>query len=243
MAKSLTDPLTGKRYLSEAALEAGVERDGHAQLCRMGVTARQLLFNRRNGLPLGQATGRSVISGRPTEWNEKAGRYERFADDAERAQYRQSFLDRMNRTYGRDHILDDPERQRAMLAARSISGTYRFQDGTERTYTGSYERDFLEFMDLGLNWPGADVQTPAPQNIPYRGADGKMHIYIPDGYLESLDLLVECKSEENKGYRLRDIAVERAKDSVLGTSGYNFVKIFDRDYGPLVDEIARLKAA
>jgi hypothetical protein len=236
------DPLSGRAYPSEHAARSGILADHADQLERLGVTPLQLMYNARNGLALGCRHGRSVSSGRPTEWNERAGRYERFADDGERAAYRQMFLERMNRIHGREHLLDDPEHQRAMLASRSISGTYEFADGSVRTYTGRFERDFLEFMDRGLGWPGADVQTPAPQNFPYRGDDGRGHIFIPDAYIESLNLIVEIKGPMHNGFRSRDIAIERTKDSVLGTSGYNYTKVEDRDYGDLLDEIARIKA-
>ena len=52
----------------------------------------------------------------------------------------------------KQEMLKDPEYQNnIMLANRSISGKYKFQDGTIRTYVGSYEHKFLEFMDKFLN--------------------------------------------------------------------------------------------
>ena len=239
MTRKFKNPLTGREYVSESSCLRAIEADCADQLDRMGVTPRQLCFNHRNRLPLDTKVGRSVISGKPTAWNERSGRYERFADDRERGQYRQMFLERMRRVHGKDHLLDDPNQQRIMLASRSISGEYAFQDGTKKTYTGQEELALLKFLDEALGWPGQDVQCPAPQNFPYTGPDGKQHWYIPDAWIESLNLIVEVKGELHNGYRTRDIDVERTKDEVLATSGYTYVKVEDRDYGDLLDAMRR----
>ena len=238
--RTFRDPLGGRTYLSERSCTDAMERDHAPQLEALGVTARQALFNARNRMPLGTRTGRSVISGRPTEWNEKAGRYERFADDGERQKYRQIFLERMRRVHGKDHLLNDPAQQRLMLANRSISGTYEFADGSKKTYTGQEELALLKFLNEAMAWPGRDVQMPAPQHFPYTGLDGKTHIYLPDAYIETLNIIVEVKGEMHNGYRQRDLAVETAKDEVLGTSGYNYVKVESRNYSELLDAMARI---
>lgn len=239
--RSYKDPFTGRPYMSEQACVGAVERDHSQQLKALGVTARQAVFNVRNRMPIGTKNGKSVISGKPTAWNEKAGRYQRFADDGERAQYRQMFLERMRRVHGKDHLLDDPNQQRFMLASRSISGTYEFKDGSKKTYTGQEELALLKFLDDALGWPGADVHCPAPQNFQYTDTQGKTRWYIPDLYLESLNMIVEVKGSMHNGYRLRDLSIERTKDEVLGTSGYTYVKVEDRSYCDLLDSMAYAK--
>ena len=240
--RSFRDPFSGKIHISEQACLRAIERDHGDRLERAGITARQALFNARNRLPLESKTGKSVISGKPTEWNEKAGRYQRFAGDDERAVYRSIFLERMRRVHGRDHLLDDPDRQRVMLASRSISGEYTFVDGSRRTYTGKEELALLQFLDDALGWPGRDVQCPAPQNFEYTDGAGRKRWYIPDAYIETLNLIVEVKGEMHNGYRSRDIEIERMKDATLQTSGYTYVKAEDRDYGDLLDAMAQAKA-
>jgi hypothetical protein len=241
--KTYRDPFgSGASYSSARACETAVYRMHRDQLDLLGVTARQAIFNHRNRQAVGTTSGRSVLSGRPTSWNEPAGRYERFADDSERAKYRESFLERMRRVHGRDHLLDDPDQQRRMLAARSISGSYEFRDGSRKTYTGSEELALLRFLDDALGWPGVDVHMPAPQNFSYVGEDGKNHTYIPDAYLESLNLIVEVKGERHNGFRAREHAVETAKDEVLGTSGYNYVKVEQQSYGDLLDAMESASA-
>lgn len=241
MAKTYRDPFSGKTYMSESACVSAVERTHAKQLTAMGVTARQAIFNSRNRQSLDTKSGRSVISGKPTAWNERAGRYERFANDAERETYRKIFLERMRRVHGRDHLLDDPNHQRKMLAARSISGTYRFADGAMRTYTGQEELALLKFFDEALGWPGVDIQCPAPQNFEYTDDAGRKRFYIPDAWVESLNLIIEVKGELHNGYRSRDIAIERTKDEVLATSGYTYVKVEAQDYGDLMDALVEAK--
>lgn len=232
------NPFTHKTFLGERACVAAINRDHQSELSQMGVSARQVMFNHRTRKPLGQKTGTSVISGRPTAWNEKAGCYQRFADEAERAQYRQTFIDRMKRVHGKEHLLDSPEHQRVMLANRRISGEYKFADGTVKNYTGREELALAKFLNEALEWPGVDVSMPAPQNIPYVDETGRTRIFIPDAFIESLNLIVEVKGELHQGFRLRDIAVEKAKDETLGTSGYNYIKVEEQSYGDLLDAMA-----
>jgi hypothetical protein len=210
-------------------------------LHNMGVTAKQVIFNSRNRLPINTRNRQCVMSKKPTQWNEVAGRYERFHSDVEREEYRKMFLERMQRVHGKNHLLNDPNQQRAMLANRRISGTYNFQDGTAKTYTGKEELAALEYLDGVLNWPEYDIQCPAPQNIYYKDRNGRDHFYIPDIWIESLNLIIEIKGEEHNGYRARDIHIEQTKDDVLKTSSYNYFKVEDRNYEDLLDYITRLR--
>jgi hypothetical protein len=239
--RSWRDPFTGKEYLSLDSCADAVAHIHADQLKALKVTPLQLLYNSRNRLPLVTCSGRSVLSGKPTAWNERAGRYERFADEEEKAIYRKIFLDRMHVAYGKDHLLDDPDQQRKMLAARSISGVYAFADGTQHVYTGKEELALLEFFDLGLRWPGVDIECPAPQNFKYIGPDKEEHWYIPDAYLSSLNLIIEVKGEQHNGWRDREKEIEHTKDVVLGTSGYRYVKVVSQDWGELLDAIAAAK--
>ena len=144
-------------------------------------------------------------------WNNKTGRYERFADQAEVDKYKAQFKERMMKRYGKTHLLDDAEHQKTMLANRKISGKYKWADGTETVYTGTYELEFLELLDKELGWDSKDVHMPAPDVIAYKDPEtGKERAYIPDVWLAGHDLLIEIKSSENNHYRKRDLAVELA---------------------------------
>ena len=98
-----------------------------------------------------------------------------------------------------------------------------------------------DFLDDALGWPGSDVHCPAPQNFRYKDQSGRERFYIPDVYIESLNLIIEVKGEMHNGYRSRDIEIERTKDTVLETSGYAYVKLEDRSYADLLDGLAYAK--
>ena len=236
------NPITGKRYATEAMLMRSFD-DPLVQmnLHNMGVTAKQTVFNLRNRLPINQRTRKCVMSGKPTAWNETAGRYERFHSDLERESYREQFKQRMLAVHGKTHLLNDPNQQRLMLSNRRISDNYTFKDGSIKNYTGKEELSALEFLDHAMDWPGIDIQCPAPQNIYYKDTNGVERFYIPDIWIESLNLIIEVKGEEHNGYRNRDIHIEHIKDDVLKTSSYNYFKVEARNYEDLLEYIERLK--
>ena len=238
MAKLYKCPFCDRRYVDnkDAVLEH-MDTKHHEDL--NGLSPKQVYFNYSNRYMLTKANGKSVISGKPTPWNEVSGRYMRFLP-SEKEAYRKYFLDNMKRA-GKEDIMKDMEHQKMMLANRSISGKYKWTDGSEVQYTGSYERKFLECLDKILHWPSADLCAPAPQLFPYRDMDGNEHIHIPDFYLTSLNLIVNVKSAENKHYRLRDLEVERDQDNAIKASTFNYIKVYDNEFSKFMDGIDEIK--
>jgi len=222
-------PLCKSSFASEEGLEAHVEKKHPEQL--EGMSAARYLFNLRNRKTEGLCIMRKRVPScrKTTEFNEKAKRYNRLCGNAAcKTAYVEEFRKRMLRKYGKEHLLDDPEVQKAMLSNRSISDTYKFRDGAKFVYTGKYEAEFLEYMDLALEWPSEDLTGPAPFVLPFT-YDGNQVFYIPDFYVPSLDLIVEIKGT-NAHYQAREKAKEAAKDNVARGSGHNFIKILDRNY-------------
>lgn len=234
------NPFTGQKFKTPQSCYTNIEVNNGDQLKQMGVSPSQLVFNMHNGYPLDKKYGKSVMSGKPTEWNEQARRYERFANDSEREEYRQMFIKRMQKKHGKKHLLNDPEMQKKMLANRRISGRYKFLNGKEVSYTGTYEKDFLEFIDLTLNWNPDDIHMPAPNAFTYIGTDNEKHFYIPDAWIESLNVYIEIKSTENNHYRKRDLEIEYLKDDVLKTSRNYYFKITDMKYGDFLRYITEV---
>jgi hypothetical protein len=182
------------------------------------------------------------MTGKPTKFNVTTGRYERFADERAREAYREMFKRRMKQKYGKVHLLDEPEQQKKMLSNRSISGEYKWEDGTTTPYTGSYERKFLEYLDVYLDWdnPG-DVMGPAPMTFPYIDAEGNQRFHIPDFYITSLNLIVNIKASDNTHYRLRDIDDERAQDEAVKKSNFNYLKMYDNNFDKFLEIIEMIK--
>jgi len=237
MAKYFKCPFCDRRYIEKDALLAHMEKSHHDEL--HGLSAKQIYFNFTNKYALTKGYGKSVISGKPTKFNEITGRYERFRPEEKEA-YRQYFLRNMKKA-GKENIMKDMEHQKMMLANRSISGKYKFQDGTEFTYTGSYEKKFLEYLDIFLNWPSSDICAPAPQLFPYKDIDGNEHVHIPDFYITSLNLIVNIKSSTNKHYRLRDIEIEHLEDAEIKKSNFNYIKIYDNQFSKFMDGIKEIE--
>ena len=239
MPKVFKCPFDKAKFTKLNALITYVENNYSDNLPK-NISTEQALFNLRNKLPINNTHGKSIISGKPTEWDPGMGKYKRLVDDNEREQFRELFKKRMNSVYGKIHLLDDPEQQKKMLQNRKISGKYML-GRKEIVYTGSYEKDFLETMDI-LNWDASDIMMPAPQIIPYVSPrDNQLHKYIPDVYIVSLNLIVEIKQEDNKHYRNRDKDIEFAKDDAMEKSNYNFVKIYDKDYASFLQTIIDLR--
>ena len=226
-------PFCGKVYATKNTLYTHLEKEHHDQLD--GLSPAHYYFNFRNK----KTQGTCIICGKPTPFNEKTEKYDRLDSLKCREAYRQQFKDRMKKKYGKTTLLGDPKQQKKMLEARRISGTYTWRDGTQMVYTGTYEKHALEFFDKVLKLKSTEVLSPSPIIVDYQ-YQGKKHFYIPDFYLVPYNLLVEVKGT-NGHYQKRDYTKETIKDEAARTSSYNYVKIVDKKYDPLLDEIERIK--
>jgi len=194
----------------------------------------QFLFNMRNKKTSNY--GQCVICKNKTTFNLVTKKYNRLCSNPVcKDKYVEIFKSRMKRKYGSEHLLNDPDKQKQMLANRRISGVYTY--GKRKiVYTGDYELDFLMFLHKILHFPEEDIIAPAPMTFKYKYG-GVNHFYIPDFYFPSMHLLIEIKSAENKHYRLRDINQEKVKDKLALNSGFNYLKIFDKDYTEFLEKI------
>ena len=227
-------PFDDRKYLDKQALYDYMEKNFKDEL--HGLPAAQVYFNYNNKYPLTKGFGRSVMSGKPTPFNLVTERYERFADEQDREAYREYFKKNMRKVYGKETLLDEPDHQKKMLAGRRISGIYTWSTGDKSEYTGSYERKFLEYLDLYLNWTNVgDIMAPAPMVFPYNDpTDKHLRFHIPDFYISSLNLIVNIKSSENKHYRLRDLEIEKEQDNAILKSKFNYLKLYDKEFEDFV---------
>lgn len=182
----------------------------------------------------GKGNGSCVICKSETEFNRTTMKYSRFCSNPEcKQRYREEFKSRMISKYGRIHLLDDPEMQKKMLQSRSISGEYTWSDGSVKIpYTGSYEMDFLQMMDLKLHWKSSDILAPSPHIFVYQ-YQGKDHFYIPDFYVPSLNLEVEIKDGgDAKNINPDSRAKDEIKDELMRSNSntFNYIRIEGKDY-------------
>jgi len=202
----------------------------HKDLIRPDMTGYQWLYF----LLTKKDHGSCIICHNNTDFNEKGMKYSRFCNNPEcKQKYREDFKNKMFGVYHKIHLLDDPEMQKKMLASRSISGEYKWSDGSAKfTYTGSFEEDFLKFLDTQLHWPSSDVMAPSPHTYQYEyGA--KTHFYIPDAYIPSLNLEVEIKDDGSAlNINPESRAKDKIKDNLMKTNenNVNYIKIINKRY-------------
>lgn len=226
---------------AKSALYAHMEEQHHEDL--HGLSPAQVYFNYKYK----KTRGSCVMCHAETKWNESVERYERFCSEKCKEAYREEFKKRMKAKYGTEHLLDDPEQQKKMLANRKISGVYTWSDGKSKSkYTGSYEREFLEFLDLVMRMTPTDVFSPAPQIFHYT-YENKDHFYIPDFYIATLNLLIEIKdggSNPNKHHKIQEVdkVKEKLKDQTMKKqTQYNYIKVVDKDYSIFLNYLMDLK--
>ena len=233
--KKFKCPLCPKVYISKVSLYNHLSEKHENEL--HGLSPAHFYFNFRNK----KTSGKCVICGRPTEFDEDSERYNRFDRNVCKEKYKEQFKARMTKKYGSVYgLMNDPDHQKKMLANRKISGEYKWSDGTKFTYTGTYEEDFLEYCDKELEMSSKEIVAPAPQVIEYYYKNA-VHKYIPDFWLVNYNLIVEVKGS-NKHYRDRDIAKELTKDKVITTkTKYNYIKILDKKYDEFLTLLRKIK--
>lgn len=208
-----------------------------------GFTAFRLVFNYVNKKPL-TYHGKCTECGSSTPWDENKGRYDRQCGrKACHDSYVKKFEENMMKTRGVTRISATEEGQKKMLAARKISGVYKFRDGGEKTYCGSYEKKALEFIDKVLEIKSADIMAPGPI-LEYQH-NGKTHIYITDFYYQPYNLIIEVKDggdNPNKRnmpeYRQKQIEKERY---IIKHTNYNYLRLTNNDLQQLMSIFVMLK--
>lgn len=215
----------------------------HKEMIPQDYTATRIVFNMINKI----TEGHCRVCGNPTPWNEKSGRYDVLCDNPKcKEKMREDYKKNMLRVKGTYNILNDPEQQKLMLANRKISGKYKHSDGGIITYTGTYEKNALEFMDLFMQIPSKDIIAPGP-TMEYM-YNGKKHIYIPDFYIPSINCIIEIKdggdNTNNKHSETMDASREKTieKERVITDKGiYNYIRLTNNQFTQLVDLFMTIK--
>ena len=207
-----------------------------------GYTAARVAFNYLNK----KTEGHCIICGGVTDWNEDKKRYERLCNKpACKKKYVKMTEDRLKKARGvtKKEIMSDPQHQDMMLKNRSISGIYKFEDGGKVPYVGSYEKNFLEFMDQYLHVSSMDIQAPGP-TIEYY-FEGKKHFWITDFYYTPYNLVFDIKdggSNPNKRQMDEYRAKQRNKEAAIIDQGeYNYLRLTDNKFDQLIEIMMDLK--
>ena len=212
----------------------------HEDLIPQGYSAPRVVFNHVNK----KTSGRCIVCGKESPWNDSTWKYDRLCGSKKcHDNYVKQFRKNMVGVYKQEHLLNNPEIQKKMLANRRISGEYKFKDGGIRSYCGSYERKLLEFYDTVLNVHSNDIETPGPV-IEYE-FEGKKLFWITDIYYIPANLVHDVKdggSNPNKRqmdeYRAKQDAKE---DAITKANKYNYIRLTDNNFQQLLLILAELK--
>lgn len=208
----------------------------HSDMIPKDYTATRVIFNIINR----KEYGTCVICGDETEWDEDKARYNRFCG---KKKCHDQYVKTAHKNTRIEERLRDPEFQQKMLAGRSISGTYKFADGGKVSYTGSYEKKLLEFMDKMLNIKSYDVGSPGPV-IEYE-FEGEKHFWITDQIYYPYNLVFDVKdggdnpnNREMDSYRSKQIAKEEAIEK---QGKYNYIRLTNNNFEQLIEVMLMLK--
>lgn len=215
----------------------------HEDMIPEGYTPLRITFNAANKKPMDYHGICTECKG-PTDWDENKGRYNRQCGKKScHDSFVRKFEENMMRVRGVTRISNTAEGQEKMLANRKISGKYRFADGGEKTYTGSYERKALEFMDQVLNCKSEDIMTPGPV-LEYE-FEGQTHFYISDILYIPYNLIIEVKdggdrpnSRSMPEYRKKQIAKE---EHIVKHTDYNYMRLTNNDFSQMLAAMMDLK--
>lgn len=206
-------------------------------------TAFRYTFNYVNNKPLSYH-GKCTECGGSTPWDEEKGRYNRqCGKKACHDSFVKKFEENMVKTRGTTRMSATAEGQIEMLKNRKISGEYKFKNGKVKTYTGSYEKKALEFMDQVMNIDPDDLMCPGP--VLEYSMNGKTYIYITDFYYQPYNLIIEVKDGGNNPnkrnmpeYRQKQIAKEQF---IIKHTNYNYLRLTDNNLRQLINVFMDLK--
>jgi len=240
--KKFKCPICSMAYLNEKTLENHFETQ-HKDYIKKNKTTRQTIYDIKHNI---KEPPKCIVCKRPNPWNENSGKYSRYCGRKEcKEELRRRAVENMKKKYGKDTLLNDPEMQKKMLQNRSISGTYKFKDGTVINYTGSYELHFLKFIDESEVINPKDIdQCPYVFEYVYKG---KKHFYLPDFYLNNFNLIIEIKDggdNPNNHHKIQSVdkVKEKLKDqAIIDSKQYNYIKIVNKDYSMFLNLIKTLQ--
>ena len=204
----------------------------HETMIPEGYTAARVVYDHINKKDYGTCL---ICKKKVYKWDDNVCRYKNLCDDPR-------CMAQLKARSAKNH-LEDPEVQKKMLAGRRISGFYRFKDGTNHSYVGSYERNCFEFMDQVLNIEGKDIMSPGPTI--YYEWNGEKHPWILDWMYIPAMLCADVKdggSNPNnrpmEDYRAKQIAKEEA---IAKEGKYNYIRLTDNNFAQLLEALANIR--
>lgn len=234
-------PICGKTKPHKQDIIDHVE-SAHCDQIPNNISTAQFIYS----LIHGRDYGLCRVCGSKTDWNEITGKPKQLCNNPACKAKRRAIAQRnMIKVYGTDNLLNDPLHQEKMLANRKISGTYTWSDNKHKfTYTGSYEKFAIEWLDKIMNFDPELIEMPGP--IVYYDYNGEKKPWITDMYLSGLNLVIEFKDgsfdkNTHEGFS-ENRKREKAKDDYMKTQNvYNYTKITNKNMMSLVKVINMIR--
>lgn len=234
-------PICGRTKPLKQEIIDHVEKE-HFDEIPEGMSTAQFIYYSNHG----RSTGLCRVCGKPTDWNEKTGKPKQLCNNpACKAKRRIIAQKNMIKVYGTDNLLNDPLHQEKMLANRRISGQYIWSDGKHKfTYTGSYEKFALEWLDKVYDYDPECIVMPGP--VVYYDFNGEQKAWITDMFLPELNLVIEFKDgsfdrNTHQGFA-ENRKREAAKDKfMMNQTKYNYTKITNKNMMSLVDVMSKIR--
>ena len=244
MAKKYKCPYCNERYIRKDLITHIDEE--HEDVIPDGFESAQVVYDVVNGT---KGAGKCRVCGRPTKWSSSSKRYDVLCENPMcKQKMREEYQKNMLKVHGTYNILTSDEQQRKMLANRSISGKYKFKDGGVVTYTGSYEKKFLEFIDNVMQIPSKDIMAPGP-TIEYE-MNGEKHFYITDFLYIPYNLIIEVKDGGNNPNNKNSVGMQSSrqrtieKEKLITDRGeYNYLRLTDNQFVQLLEIFMDIKKA
>ena len=216
----------------------------HQEMLPDGYDGARVMYDKINHT---DGHGICRVCKKDTPWNPKAQRYDVLCGNPKcKEAMREEYKKNMLRVRGTYNILNDPEQQEKMLANRSISGKYKFKDGGVVTYTGSYEKKFLEFIDEFMAIPSKDIMMPGPTlEYTYKG---EKHFYITDCLYIPYNAIIEIKdggdNPNNKStpgmIASREKTIQKEK-LITDRGEYNYIRLTNNEFTQLIEFFMEIK--
>jgi ribosomal protein S18 acetylase RimI-like enzyme len=244
MAKKYKCPYCNDKYIRKDLVNH-VDKE-HEDIIPDGFESAQVVYDAVNGT---KGAGRCRVCNRPTKWNSSSKRYDVLCENPMcKQKMREEYQKNMLRVHGTYNILTSDEQQKKMLANRSISGKYKFTDGGVVTYTGSYEKKFLEFADKVMQIPSKDIMAPGP-TIEYE-MNGEKHFYITDFLYIPYNLIIEVKDGGSNPNNKNSVGMQSSrqrtieKEKLITDRGeYNYLRLTDNQFVQLLEIFMDIKKA
>lgn len=239
-------PICNKNNSNKKELLNHIENKHKAEIPNNMSVAQYVYSLNHNGRDYGLCR----ICGKPTPWNEKTGKPKQICGsqsckDKISKEFEINLKNKRNLT--RYDLMNDPKHQQEMLANRKISGVYKWSDNKHQfTYTGTYEKFALEWLDTVMDIDPDTIQTPGPE-IQYT-YNGKSHYWITDMYLTDYNLVIEIKDGGKTGDKnthpgfAHNRELEKAKDDYMRKQNkYNYLKLTNKNMMQLVKILSEIR--